>query len=74
VFSLDALQASWVDEAAKRVDFRSMGELDFEKLHKSLVEHGFITDGPSPEYAADPILKAALAEIHEKNMRRVPVV
>ncbi len=74
VFSLDALQASWVDEAAKRVDFRSMGELDFEKLHKSLVEHGFITDGPSPEYAADPILNTVFAEMHEKKMRRVPVV
>lgn len=47
VHRIDALRNSWVDEAARRVDFRSIGELDLPKLQRMLRDAGFLGDHPT---------------------------
>lgn len=73
VHSLDALRASWVAHDAKRVDFRSIGELDFNLLQRQLTAAGF-TDDSAPIGNLDPSeIDAILTGMDRGDMRRVPL-
>ncbi len=71
VHVFDHLRASWVDEKAKRVDFRSMGELDLNALQQALTETGFIL--PSPPLPPQDI-PALINAMERGPMRRVEQV
>ena len=71
VTQIDALQASWVDKDAKRVDFRSVGELDFAPLFDQLAQSGFIA---SPKQVPCPDVAAEVRATRRGEMRRVAVV
>lgn len=73
VHVLDALRASWIDETAKRVDFRSIGELDFARLQALLAKNGFITGVPGPDYLQEDEVQEVIASMSRGKMRRVPV-
>ncbi|WP_298973114.1 glycosyltransferase family 61 protein [uncultured Roseobacter sp.] len=73
VHVFDALRASWVDESAKRVDFRSIGELDFGKLRALLIENEFIADVPAIDPLQEPDIQNILQSMNRGEMRRVPV-
>ncbi|WIY26305.1 glycosyltransferase family 61 protein [Parasedimentitalea psychrophila] len=68
VTCFDALRNSWVDEDARRVDFRSIGELDLPKLQAQLYEAGFIGRRPTV-----PDLTTAEINVLIANMKRGPM-
>ena len=68
VHNFDYLLASWVDEKAKRVDFRSMGELDLNALQQALTETDFIRpSSPLPQQD----IPALINSMQRGPMRRV---
>lgn len=68
VTCFDALRNSWVGEDARRVDFRSIGELDLPKLQAQLYEAGFVGRRPTV-----PDLTAAGINGLMANMKRGPM-
>jgi hypothetical protein len=73
VHSLDALCASWVAHDAERVDFRSIGELDFNLLQRELTDAGFI-EHSAPIGNLDQFeIDAILTGMDRGDMHRVPV-
>jgi glycosyl transferase family 61 len=73
VHSIDALRNSWVDEAARRVDFRSIGELDLPRLQAILKEAGFVGERPTIKDLATSDIALILAGMDRGPMRPVPV-
>lgn len=68
VICLDALRNSWVDENARRVDFRSIGELDLPRLQAMLTDAGFLSSQPKVQ----DLTSAEIAEIID-GMNRGPM-
>ncbi len=73
VYQLDALRNSWVDEKARRVDFRSVGELDFSRLQKLLQDAGFIEERANAENLTQSEITAIISEMGRGPMRAIPV-
>lgn len=73
VHVLDALRASWIDEDAKRVDFRSIGEIDFAVLTALLERNRFITHVPKLDYLQDNDIQNKIAGMSRGKMHRVSV-
>lgn len=73
VVQLDALRASWVDAGAKRVDFRSIGELDFPRLAQALAETGFVAAGGAIDDLDTAGIEGLIGESERGPMRRIPV-
>jgi len=71
VNKLDALCASWIDPDAKRVDFRSIGELDFDLLQAQLTEKGFIAPSPPIGNLTEADIRSILDTLGRGAMRRV---
>lgn len=70
VTQIDALQASWIDKDAKRADFRSIGELDFEPLFDQLAQSGFIAP---PRTVPRVDVAAQMRNSSRGEMRRVSI-
>jgi len=73
VFSFDALRADWIDEKVKRVDFRSLGELDFVKLQGQLANANFISASQLREGLNEQEIRNLIDDMDRGKMRRVPV-
>lgn len=73
---IDALAANWIDEGAVASNHLSWGELDFARLGRDLLEHGFIDAAvpwqmPAPGDLSDSV---ALAQAkHDRRLVRVAV-
>ena len=69
---IDVIRTDWVSGESSRVDFRSVGELDFARLFEGLAEAGYLPKGfrpdlPSAAQMAD--LLAAFADRRGGEMR-----
>lgn len=58
VHLIDGLRGSWVDKGARRVDFRSIGEVDLPKVRDLLASAGFVDPkAPITDLGPDEITK-----------------
>ncbi len=55
---IDTLKQNWVFNRKGRVDFRTVGELDFAATFQALAERGYIPVGHSPDLPSDAELEA----------------
>lgn len=73
VHAFDALRASWIDADARRVDFRSIGELDLPRLQTMLQQAGFIDGRARVEDLTTPDIVAMIEAMQRGPMKPVPV-
>ena len=59
---IDVIRTDWVSGDASRVDFRSVGELDFKALFAALAEKGYLSKSFRPEPPTAAEMDALLAE------------
>jgi hypothetical protein len=65
---IDVIAHDWVSERARRVDFRSVGELDFASLFSRLAALGYLSPGFSPRLPTEAEI-AALRDDFAKRRR-----
>ncbi|MEZ5777527.1 MAG: glycosyltransferase 61 family protein [Paracoccaceae bacterium] len=63
---VDVIRKDWISGEAGRVDFRSVGELDFAKLFGSLAQFGYIDKGFKPELPTKGAIARMLKEFSER--------
>lgn len=65
VINIDAISEMWVNQGATRIDYSSVGEIDFAALHAGLVAQGFLDPAP----ALPNLTEAEIAQIIENSDR-----
>ena len=63
---IDVIRTDWVSGDAGRVDFRSVGEIDFQALFKALAATGYVTKSFRPRLPKADEMAALLAEFAER--------
>jgi len=63
---IDVIRTDWVSGDSARVDFRSIGEIDFARLFKGLAAHGYLTKSFSPVLPTAHDMAALLAEFADR--------
>jgi capsular polysaccharide biosynthesis protein len=63
---IDVIRHDWVAAGAARVDFRSIGELDFPALFRALADQGFLPSGFRPDLPCVEDLRAMLASYEDR--------
>lgn len=63
---VDAIKNDWVAAQGGRVDFKSIGELDFAHLFKRLSKLGYIEPNFEPELPADEEIRGLLAAYSDR--------
>ena len=59
---VDVIRTDWVAAEAARVDFRSVGEIDFAALFQRLAKEGYVSKSFKPMLPSDSDMQALLAE------------
>ncbi len=59
---IDVVRTDWVSAGSDRVDFRSVGEIDFAALFKALAAEGYVTKSFRPRLPDDAQMAALLEE------------
>ncbi len=63
---IDVIRKDWISGDARRVDFRSVGELDFTALFGRLQELGYTEPGFAPDLPGKKDIEAMLQEFSER--------
>lgn len=63
---IDVIKADWVAGDAARVDFRSIGELDFGALFAQLIARGYLPADFRPELPTEAEIRALLESYEER--------
>jgi hypothetical protein len=73
VHLLDALRQSWVDEGARRIDFRSIGEVDLPKLRDLLTGAGIVAPGAEIPDLPPSEIEQIIAAMDRGPMKPLPL-
>lgn len=63
---IDVIRNDWISAEADRVDFRSVGEIDFARLFKALKSAGFLPNAFKPDLPSKDDIGAMLAAFTDK--------
>ena len=63
---IDVIKTDWVSGDANRVDFRSIGEIDFAELFRRLAVHGFVTKSFRPKLPSVADVAALLSDFSDR--------
>lgn len=63
---IDVIRTDWVSGDANRVDFRSVGEIDFAELFRNLSAHGYVTKSFRPKLPTAADIAALLADFSDR--------
>lgn len=63
---IDVIRNDWVSGEADRVDFRSVGEIDFTKLFKALKSAGYLSEAFKPSLPSSQEIKSMLAAFTDR--------
>ena len=63
---IDVVRTDWVSGTSDRVDFRSVGEIDFDALFKALAAQGYVTKSFRPRLPDAAGMAALLAEFTKR--------
>lgn len=63
---IDAIRTDWVSAESTRVDFRSVGELDFARLFKALSASGYLTRSFRPDLPSKDEIATLLEDFSQR--------